>query len=251
MTSETFYDVLTQDRIRKLTARKMKESVAEKPHVTLHVRVDASRFLLVREELSKEISQHSKSKFTVTVLLAALVAHALKEYPRMNGRTEENEIRSYHDINVGIAVAIEDGLVVPVIRQCDAKSLIELAETLDDLTQKARAKSLGLADLTDGTFTITNLGAYGVEFFTPIINPPQLAILGVGTIGEEVRIIDGVVTSAKVLHLSLSFDHAALDGVDAAKFLQMVVARVEDPMSYLPNQPIEPARTHVDSKKEH
>ena len=213
----------------------MRETAAEKPHVTLHVRVDAGRFLIVREELSQEIGQHSDAKITVTVLLAALVANALREYPRINGRTEEDEIRLYHDVNLGVAVAIEDGLVVPVIRQCDTKSLVELAESLDELSKKARSKSLSLVDVTDGTFTITNLGAYDVEFFTPIINPPQLAILGVGAIGEEVRIIDGVAGSVKVLHLSLSFDHAALDGVDAAKFLQLVTARVKDPTPYLPS----------------
>lgn len=235
MNSESLYDVLPQDRIRKLTARRMREAVAEKPHVTLHVRVAASKLLLVREELSKEISQRSEAKFTVTVLLAALVAHALKEYPRINGRTEENEIRLYHAINLGVAVAIDDGLVVPVIHQCDTMPLIELAEKLDELSKKARSKSLSLGDVTDGTFTITNLGAYGVEFFTPIINPPQLAILGVGAIGEEVRIISDVPQSVKMLHLSLSFDHAVLDGVDAAKFLQLVVARIEDPVTHLPN----------------
>lgn len=235
MNSESLYDVLPLDRIRKLTARRMREAVAEKPHVTLHVRVDASKLLLVREELSKEISQRSEAKFTVTVLLAALVAHALKEYPRINGRTEENEIRLYHAINLGVAVAIDDGLVVPVIHQCDTKPLIELAKKLDELSKKARSKSLSLGDVTNGTFTITNLGAYGVEFFTPIINPPQIAILGVGAIGEEVRIIDNVPQSVKMLHLSLSFDHAVLDGVDAAKFLQLVVARIEDPVTHLPN----------------
>ena len=239
MSSETAYDVLTQARIRKLTARRMREVAVEKPHVTLHVRVDASQFLLVREELSNEIRQHSTAKFTVTVLLAVLVADALKACPRINGRTEEDEIRLYHDINLGVAVAIDDGLVVPVISHCDTKSLIELAETLDALSGKARGKGLSISDMTDGTFTITNLGAYDVEFFTPIINPPQLAILGVGTISDEVRLVDDVVTSVKMLHLSLSFDHAALDGVDAAKFLQLLAARVKDPRAHLPRSLIE------------
>src|SRR5580693_1389712 len=125
MSTETFYDVRAQDRIRKLTARKMRESATEKPHVTLHVRVEADRFLHVRKELSEEIGQRSTAKFTVTVLLAALVADALRTYPLINGRTEEDEIRSYHAINLGIAVAIDDGLVVPVIRDCDSKPLIE------------------------------------------------------------------------------------------------------------------------------
>jgi pyruvate dehydrogenase E2 component (dihydrolipoamide acetyltransferase) len=233
--SEYSYDVLPQDRIRKLTA--LREVVAEKPHVTLHVRVDARELLLVREELSKEISQYSGAKLTVTVLLAALVANALKEYPRINGRTEENEIRLYHAINLGIAVSIDDGLVVPVIHQCDTRPLVELAEILEELSKKARSKSLARGDVTDGTFTITNLGAFGVEFFTPIINPPQLAILGVGAIGEETRIIGGIPQSVKVLHLSLSFDHAVLDGVEAAKFLQLVVARIENPVPHLRHSP--------------
>jgi pyruvate dehydrogenase E2 component (dihydrolipoamide acetyltransferase) len=229
MSSEIIYDVLTQDRIQKLTSRRMREVAVEKPHVTLHARVDATNFILARKNLGKEISQLSNSKVTVTVLLTALVAKALIEFPRINGRTEEDEIRLYNSINIGVAVATDAGLVVPVIHQSDLKTLVELAETIDELSGKARTKSLGLKDMTDGTFTITNLGAYDVEFFTPLINPPQLAILGVGTIGEEVRIIDGVAESVKMLHLSLSFDHAALDGADAAKFLQVVAAKVMNP----------------------
>ncbi len=233
MSDELLYDVLTQDRIRKVTARRMRETANEKPHVTLHVRVDATTFLQVRETFAMESRERSEAKVTVTVLLAALVANALKAYPLINGRTEEDEIRLYRSVNLGVAVAIDGGLVVPVIQRCDEKSLTEVAESLDALSTKARAKKLGLADVSDGTFTITNLGAYDVEFFTPIINPPQLAILGVGAMVDEVQLVDGVVSNAKVLHLSLSFDHAVLDGVDAAKFLQLVVARVKDPNPYL------------------
>jgi pyruvate dehydrogenase E2 component (dihydrolipoamide acetyltransferase) len=153
----------------------------------------------------------------------------------MNGRTELGEVRLYHDVNLGVAVEVDDGLVVPVIRDSETRRMRTLATKLADLTARARSRDLTPLDMTDGTFTISNLGALGVEFFTPIINPPELGILGVGSLRDEVKIVGGEPQEVPTLHLSLSFDHAALDGADSARFLQLVVRHVECPESGWPD----------------
>lgn len=167
------------------------------------------------------------ARITVTAALLHVVSRALREYPRLNGRTEDGEIRLYRVVNLGVAVALDDGLVVPVIHHADGKSAAELAAELAETSARARACKLRSADLADGTFTVSNLGAHGVESFTPIINPPQLAILGVGAIRQELQCVDGVLGSVPQLHLSLSFDHAAVDGAQAARFLQLVRQGIE------------------------
>lgn len=207
----------------------MKTAVRDMPHVTLHIRADASELLAWQADLAAGVAGRGP-RVTITVLLMHLVAHALARYPRVNGRTEDGEIRLYDTVNLGVAVALDDGLVVPVVRDAHAKDLAELAAAIADLTTRARAGALRLPDLEEATFTLSNLGAYGVETFTPIINPPQLAILGVGAIRPELRFdAEGSVVAVEQLHLSMSFDHAAMDGAQAARFLQLLVRLVESP----------------------
>lgn len=213
----------------------MKAAVADMPHVTLHARADAAELMAARSRLVAEVGDSGGPRLTLTVLLARLVTQALRAYPRVNGRTEEGEIRLYEGVNLGIAVALDDGLLVPVVHDAHTKDLLELATAIADLSGRARSGAIKLPDLLDGTFTLSNLGAYDVEFFTPIINPPQLAILGVGAVRQELRLHDGVPVNVPVLHLSMSFDHAAMDGAQAARFLQLVVRSVESPDAVLPD----------------
>ena len=228
MTVSGMYSVLPADRNRRAVARSMREAVSEKPHVTLHTRADAGALLAARQDFLGGAGPDCP-RLTITALLARLVTEALRSYPRINGRVEENEIRLYKAVHLGIAVALDDGLLVPVLRDAHAKDLIELATEIGRASGRARAGALKLADLVDATFTISNLGAYGVEFFTPIINPPQLAILGVGAMRDELRLCDGVAVTVPVLYLSLSFDHAVIDGAQAATFLQLVAHSIEAP----------------------
>jgi pyruvate dehydrogenase E2 component (dihydrolipoamide acetyltransferase) len=202
----------------------MRAAVTEMPHVTLHARADASGLQAVRARLN---ARADVPRLSLTAVLARVVAEALREYPRVNGRTEEGEIRLYKRVNLGLAVALEDGLIVPVIRDAQELDADRMAAAIVDLSDRARAGRIKLGDLADATFTLSTLGAHGVEFFTPIINPPQLAILGVGTVRDEVRLRDGSPVAVPVLHLSLSFDHAAMDGVQAARFLELLVAKIE------------------------
>lgn len=231
MTDHDGYMVLEADRNRRAVARSMRASASETPHVTLHRKADAEALLTARSELA--VAVRGDARITVTVLLAGIVARALRAYPRINGRTEEGELRLYDQVNLGLAVALEDGLTVPVLHDADRANLPELARMVTDVSRRAREGKLKVADLVDGTFSLSNLGAYGVEFFTPLINPPQMAILGIGAVSEELRIRNGAPVVAHQLHLSLSFDHAALDGATAARFLEVVVANIEDPAGFL------------------
>jgi pyruvate dehydrogenase E2 component (dihydrolipoamide acetyltransferase) len=224
LTEPAAYDVLPSDRNRRAVGRSMKAAVTEMPHVTLHARADAGALLAAKSALA---ARPGAGRVTLTAVLARLVVDALREYPRVNGRTEEGEIRLYKGVNLGVAVALEDGLVVPVLHDADRMDVDELGAAIGDVSARARAGRMSLPDLVDGTFTLSTLGAYGVEFFTPIINPPQVAILGVGAVREELRLRDGAPVGVPVLHLSLSFDHAAMDGVQAARYLQLVVQKVE------------------------
>ncbi|TQN43061.1 2-oxoacid dehydrogenase/acyltransferase catalytic subunit [Blastococcus colisei] len=202
----------------------MRAAVAEMPHVTLHARADASALVAARAGLN---ARADVPRLSLTAVLARVVVEALREYPRVNGRTEEGEIRLYKRVNLGVAVALEDGLTVPVLRDAQEMDVDAVGAAIVDVSDRARSGRIKLADLADATFTLSTLGAHGVEFFTPIINPPQLAILGVGAVRDEIRLQNGSPVAVPVLYLSLSFDHAAMDGVQAARFLELLVAKVE------------------------
>jgi len=151
----------------------------------------------------------------------------------MNSTLEKDQIKIFEDVNVGVAVATEAGLVVPVIHNADRKSLKEVSSALKELVEKAREGKLTREKLSGGTFTVTNLGMFGVDVFTPIINPPETAILGVGRIVEKPVVVGKEIVVKPVMHLSLSFDHRVVDGVPAAQFLQKVKEIIESSESLL------------------
>lgn len=238
MTEDNGYSVLPMDRNRRAVARSMRASASETPHVTLHRRARADALVAARRTTVANQSEDGDARVTLTVLLARIVARSLAAYPRINGRTEQGEIRTYERVNLGLAVALVDGLTVPVLHDADAIDLQRLARAVNDVIRRAREGTLKVPDLVGGTFSLTNLGPYGVEFFTPLINPPQMGILGVGALRDEVELVDGVPVSASQLYLSLSFDHAALDGATAAHFLDVVVDNIETPTQALSDEPI-------------
>jgi pyruvate dehydrogenase E2 component (dihydrolipoamide acetyltransferase) len=171
------------------------------------------------------------SKPTSTEVLIPIVAQALKENPRLNSVFEKDTIKEIQNINVGVAVDAPDGLRVPVLKNSDKMSLDEIVTTLRMLKNKAVEGTLSPDDSTGGTFTITNLGMFGVRDFTPIINPPQCAILGVGRIEETPKVRNGTIVVRKMMTLSLSFDHRAMDGVTAAKFLVSLTEKSSAPQN--------------------
>ena len=159
-----------------------------------------------------------------------LVAAALRQHPRFNASWQDGAILLHPEINIGLAVAVDEGLVVPVIHHADQLGVGLLASRRAELVVKAQANKLSLADLSGGTFTISNLGMYGVDSFTAIVNPPQAAILAVGRIAERVVPLDGQPAIQPMLALSLSCDHRVADGARGAQFLQTLAGLIEDPL---------------------
>jgi len=210
--------------VRKIVAEHMAHSTATIPHVTHCDSCDVTE-LAKRREKEKGAAALQGVKLTYLPFIVQAVVKSLQEFPLINSDFDSGGgiiiLKKYY--NIGIAVDTEEGLMVPVIKNADKKSLFEIAKEINDLAEKARARKIDLSDLQDGTFTITNVGSVGGEFFTPIINSGQGAILGIGAIKEEPAIHEGNVVPRKILHLCLSFDHRSMDGAVAARFLNRVM----------------------------
>ena len=162
-------------------------------------------------------------------LVIAATARALKDNPKANAHLIGDEVRILDEINVGVAMAVSEGLLVPVIKNADEKSLLEIAQNIRDLARKAKANSLSIDEMTNGTFSITNLNSYGIDTFNPLLNPPEIGILGVGTIKDTPVVIDGEILVRSIANLSLSFDHRAWDGAPAAEVIQSIARLLSDP----------------------
>ena len=211
-------EIIPLTGFKKTSAERVSASFKTAPHSTIMMEVD----------VSKVGGLHEKLQVSYTAILVEAVAKALLEQPIINSTLDGNQIKVFEDVNVGLAVATEYGLVVPVIHNADRKSLKEIDIAIKELTEKARQGKLAKEELTGGTFTVTNLGMYGVEFFTPIINPPEAAILGVGKITEKPVAVDGKVEVKPIITLSLSYDHRIVDGAPAAGFLLKVKEKIEN-----------------------
>lgn len=206
--------------MRKSIADRMFKSLQSTAQLTITTEADVTPLVARREQLKKEFN------LTFTDMLIEAVAGALVAHPRLRLTVEGDLIQPHEEVNVGIAVALDEGLIVPVIRHADTKSLQQIADESRRLAEKARAGSLGVDEVSGGTFTITNLGMYGIDAFTPIINQPQIAILGVGRIVPKPAVHDGQIAIRSMMTLSLTFDHRIVDGAPAAAFLQDVAARL-------------------------
>jgi pyruvate dehydrogenase E2 component (dihydrolipoamide acetyltransferase) len=224
---------IVMSSIRKLIAERLTYSLRTAAHCTLMTEADASELVRFREMLLSEMEKKHGLRPTYTDILVKVVARALEDYPIFNSTLEGEEIKIFEDINIGVAVATERGLIVPVVRNANKKSLEEVSLSLRELIKKAREGKLSLNDVVGGTFSISNLGTYGIDVFTPIIKPPEVAILGVGRILEKPVVIAGTVTVRPIIHLSLTFDHRVADGDYAAKFLQRIVEILQNPSQYL------------------
>jgi pyruvate dehydrogenase E2 component (dihydrolipoyllysine-residue acetyltransferase) len=220
-------EVVQLTSIRKTIARRLTEAW-EAPVFQLTVVADASELVATRERLV-ELMREGEVKPTVNDVLTRLVASALMRHRPVNAQFVEGEIRRYPTAHVGIAVATPNGLVVPVVRDAQAKSVQEIAAVRADLVGRAREGKLQLQDLEDGTFTISNLGMYGIDQFVAVLNPPQVAILAVGSIEDRPIVIEGDLVVAPALAMTLTCDHRAIDGSEGAEFLQTVKAYVEAP----------------------
>lgn len=219
--------------LRKAVADKMLQSARSIPHVTLTTDVDMSKAIEVRKALLPTIEAQTGYRVSYTEIIMKATASVLKNHPRVNASLIDNEIVMNQAINLGLAVAVEDGLIVPSVPNVDKAGLAELTTLSKELGKKARNNKLTPDEMRGSTFTISNLGMYAIDGFTPIINAPETAILGVGRIVEKPVVIDHVVEVRPMMVLSLSFDHRAIDGAPAAAFLTELKERLENPWTLL------------------
>jgi len=218
---------------RKVIADRLFRSARTALHVPLTIEVDMSETSKLREELNTEYEKRAKTRLSYTDILVKAVAAALKEHPIVNSILENGQIKIIEEINIGVAVATNEGLIVPVVRDADEKSLREIAVSIEELVEKARLDKLVTREVSGGTFTITNLGMFEVDLFAPIINPPESAILGVGRITKKPIAMDDEVVVRPMVTLTLVFDHRIMDGAEAARFLQEIKQVLEEPHLYL------------------
>jgi pyruvate dehydrogenase E2 component (dihydrolipoamide acetyltransferase) len=221
-------DVVSLGSIGRLMAERTTQSWTSVPHFFVVRDVDAGPLLEARERLSAKIENTSGARLTHTDLLILLVARVLARHSRMNASWSSEGLRQNRQVNIGVAMAVEDGVVAAVIRNADAADLGEIAVQRRDLTERARANKLRPADISGATFTISNLGMYQVDAFTAIINPPQAGILAIGRIADRVVPVDGRPGIRPMVTLTLSCDHRVMDGARAAKFLNDLAESIRE-----------------------
>jgi pyruvate dehydrogenase E2 component (dihydrolipoamide acetyltransferase) len=222
-------DVIPLSGIRKTIFERMGQSWREAAQVTLFADADMTEVVRLRQAKGAEWERRFGIKPSYSDLIHRAVARALREAPRINCRLDGQGVRIRREVNLAFAIDLGEGLVAAVIRDADQKSLGELAQAAQALTERARAGRLTPDDVADGTFTVTNLGGLGVESFTPLINPPQAGILGIGRIMEKPVVLGGAIHVRFMMALSLVFDHRLIDGAPAAKFLAKVKELLEQP----------------------
>ena len=217
--------------VRRKTAEHLSYAWSTIPHVTQMDKADITQLEKTRKKFAK-MTEAAGGKLTVTAILLKIISKALKRFPQFNSSIDmENRQVIYKKYyNVGIAVDTDRGLIVPVIRDVDQKSIIDLSLELGEIAAKARNKKIGLDDLQGGNFTISNLGGLGGTSFTPIVNSPEVAILGVSRGGYEPRYENGEFVPRLMLPLSLSYDHRIIDGADAVRFLRWICTALEEPL---------------------
>jgi len=220
-------EVIQLSTIRKTIARRLTEAWAA-PVFQLGVSIDMSETLHLREQLVARLAE-GDTKPTVNDLLTKFVGVALLQHRALNATFTGDEIHRHPGAHVGMAVAAPNGLVVPVIRDADRRSVQEIARARADLVGRARDGKLTLPDMEGGTFTISNLGMFGIEQFVAVLNPPQVAILAVGAVKDTPVVVDGEIDIAPMMQVVLTCDHRAIDGADGARFLRTLVALVEQP----------------------
>jgi pyruvate dehydrogenase E2 component (dihydrolipoamide acetyltransferase) len=219
--------------VRKTIGQRMSESLRVSPQFTMTTDVNMDELVYVYKEIVAKMAADNGVNITYTEMIAKIVSEVLKRHPLLNASLDGGKILIYESINLGIAVASEQGLIVPVLLDTGTKSLIEISRDIKTLAEKVRSKTLSLEDVTGGTFTISSLGMMEVDTFTPIINPPESAILGIGKIEERPLALDGTILTKPIAQLSLTVDHRIMDGMDASKFLQDLKRSMEDPYQSL------------------
>ena len=221
-------EVIEMTQMRKLIAEHMVRSKRTSAHTYTVAEVDMTRIVRFRDSVKAPFERENGFKLTYTPFILHATVRALKTYPLMNSSVDGERILQWDFVNLGVAVAIETGLLVPVIKQADEKNLLGLARAANELALRAHSKKLQPDDVQGGTFTVTNPGVFGNIFGLPIINQPQVGILGVGAIKRRPVVIDDAIAIRSIMYVSLSYDHRVVDGALAARFLQEIRGILED-----------------------
>ena len=219
-------------QMRKTIARRLTESKRDVPHYYLTIDVDAEPILRARAEINAALEADGE-KVSVNDLLIKAASVALRRVPEVNASWVDGEIHYHEVVDISVAVAIPDGLITPVVRDADRKGVLEIGREVKELASRAKAKKLQPEEFTGGTFSISNLGMFGIEHFTAVINPPEGAILAVGTVREEPVVKDGQLVAGKRLRMTMSCDHRVIDGALGAKWLAAFRRLVETPATML------------------
>lgn len=226
-------NVIPVTGMRKAIANRMHASLQNSAQLTLTMKVDVTDLVALHKEIAKVVQKRYDNKLTITDFVSRAAVLALGEHKEMNSAYIDDAIHQFEHVHLGMAVALEKGLIVPAIRFANNLSLVELSKEIKNVAQKARAGSLSSDNMHGTTFTISNLGSFGIEYFTPVLNTPETGILGIGAI-EHVPVYKGKkLKKGSMLPLSLTFDHRVLDGAPAAAFLRTIKHYLEEPITIL------------------
>ena len=220
-------------RIREIIGERLSASSRDVPHVYFACEVDGTKMMEFRKTALEIIESATGVRLSVNDILLKAVAVTIEKFPMFNATLEGKLIKIAETVNIGLAAAMEEGLIVPVIRNVNQMTLAQIAVARREILDKAKAKKLNLDDLSGGTFTISNLGQYNIDFFTSIINPPETAILSVAKMKDRVVVIDGQIEIRPIMYVGLSADHRVVDGTEAAAFLQELQNILENPYKML------------------
>jgi len=221
--------IIPMNSIRKVIAKRMVQSKFSAPHIYFFNDVDMEKLLILREEILAEFEENEGIRISINDFIIKAVALTLREYPVVNSMVSGEEIRIFPEINVGLAVAMEDGLIVPAVPRADQLGLGEIARCRADMVDRARQAKLTIEEMERGTFTISSLAQFDITFFTAILNPPQSGILTVGKVEEKPVVRNGQVVIRRIMREGLSVDHRIIDGAVAAQFLQSLKKKLENP----------------------
>jgi pyruvate dehydrogenase E2 component (dihydrolipoamide acetyltransferase) len=216
--------------MQRAIAARVQRSKGEIPHFYASITIDMSAALEARQQAVQWAAKQGWSKPSITDLCIKAAALALREYPALNASFDGDAILTYSDINIGLIVGLERGMLVPVIPQADQINLFTLAATTQRLRRQAEAGQLSASDLSGGTFTLSNLGMYGLDSFTAVINPPQAGILALGAVKEQPVVIDGELAVRPLMTAALSVEHRVVDGITAARFADAFKVMLENPL---------------------
>jgi pyruvate dehydrogenase E2 component (dihydrolipoamide acetyltransferase) len=224
------YEEIPLTTVQRVSATRLTQSKQQAPHIYLTSAIDVTELFGFRAQINATLAQTGAGKVSVNDLLVKAVAVTLRTNPSVNVSFAGDKLLRHRGVHLGIAVATPAGLLVPVLRDADRKSVSEIAAESRDKAERARERKLRTDEMNGGTFTISNLGMFGIEHFTAVINPPEAAILAVGAATDELRLDDDRVVTRKILRVTLSADHRAIDGAVAAQFLQQLKGLLEHPL---------------------